>query len=554
MFSGNAEVDTNFAGGIGTDTLQVGTTGTAFVIANNDIWTGVTGVETISYVANTATTNTLALDVTAYAAGIRTIDQSAVTGATGNTIDISEFVGTDATTLTGSATGSTTITGGAGADTITGGSAADVFIVTAGNDVYTAGSGTIVDTFQFTKALLEANSGTTATYDGGAGTDIVDITTDGATIVDADFRGFTSIESLTTGDGTNSVILGTNANTSGIYTIVGGTGVDTITTGAGNHTIYGSTGADIIDGEAGTDTYVTSSTQVAANIEGAGTGTSTGLVINLGSSAITHPNVLSVTSANLASNLSSVASGQVAYLFNASLVTNSTVVDTISNIENVTLSGNGANYVVGSASANIVTLGNGADIVDTGDGDDIIIATSGALITADDILTGGAGTDALHITNVAGANAAVDDIATIESIVIKDGTAAADMTLTLTFTDANTVPLTIDASELDAGEVFTLVATDAEVDGALTVTGGGGADVLTTGDGADIITGGVGADTITGDVGADTIIYNTKLDGTAPGGIIVALAQELGIPVSFIAMGEKPIWQRAAPRLPSKSI
>ena len=31
----------------------------------------------------------------------------------------------------------------------------------------------------------------------------------------------------------------------------------------------------------------------------------------------------------------------------------------------------------------------------------------------------------------------------------------------------------------------------------------------------------------------------TKLDGTARGGIIVALAQELGIPVSFIAMGEK---------------
>jgi Ca2+-binding RTX toxin-like protein len=75
----------------------------------------------------------------------------------------------------------------------------------------------------------------------------------------------------------------------------------------------------------------------------------------------------------------------------------------------------------------------------------------------------------------------------------------------LTFTDANTVALTIDASELDAGEVFTLVATDAEVDGALTVTGGGGADVLTTGDGADIITGGGGPDTITGDVGADII-------------------------------------------------
>ena len=267
LFSGNAEVDTSFAGGIGTDTLQVGTTGTAFVIANNDIWTGVTGVETISYVANTATTNTLALDVTAYAAGIRTIDQSAVTGATGNTIDISEFVGTDATTLTGSATGSTTITGGAGPDTITGGSAADIFVASAGNDIVAAGGGTIVDIFEFTGTLLAANSGTTATYDGGAGTDIVDITTDGAFVVDADFRGFTSIETFTTGDGVNSLILSTNADASGITTITGGDGADTIDISAtafnNTVTINVSGGIDTVRLGAQTATIVFTGTDVA---------------------------------------------------------------------------------------------------------------------------------------------------------------------------------------------------------------------------------------------------------------------------------------------------
>ena len=30
----------------------------------------------------------------------------------------------------------------------------------------------------------------------------------------------------------------------------------------------------------------------------------------------------------------------------------------------------------------------------------------------------------------------------------------------------------------------------------------------------------------------------TKLDGTAKGGIVVAIAQELGVPVKFIGVGE----------------
>ncbi|SVB92066.1 uncharacterized protein METZ01_LOCUS244920, partial [marine metagenome] len=203
-----------------------------------------------------------------------------------------------------------------------------------------------------------------------------------STVVDT----LSNIEDVTlSGNGANYVV-----GSSGANVIVGGTGVDTITTGAGNDTIYGSTGADIIDGEAGTDTYVTSSTQVAANIEGAGTGTSTGLVINLGSTAITKASVLSVTSANLAGNLASVASGEVAYLYGSSDAAFSTVVDTLSNIEDVTLSGNGANYVVGSSGANVIVGGTGVDTITAGAGNDTITGAGGA-----DVIDAGAGNDTL---------------------------------------------------------------------------------------------------------------------------------------------------------------
>lgn len=174
------------------------------------------------------------------------------------------------------------------------------------------------------------------------------------------------------------------------------TGTDTVDGGAGNDTIHGSTGADQIDGGAGTgDTYVTSTTQIAANIAGAGTGTSTGIVINLGSTALTNANVLATSTKNLAGTKTTVESGQVAYLFDASLNTNSAVVDTLSNIENITLAGNGVNYVVGSASANVIVGGSGVDTIVAGNGADTV--------------TGGSAADVITLTETA-ANSAVDNI------------------------------------------------------------------------------------------------------------------------------------------------
>jgi len=123
--------------------------------------------------------------------------------------------------------GDDVIIGSVAKDVISAGAGADTITATAGNDVITGGAD--IDTYSTTEALMIANSGTTATFDGGDGVDIIDFSEDDVVnVVDADFRGFTSVATLTTGDGTNNVVLGTNASAAGIVTVTGGSGADTL--------------------------------------------------------------------------------------------------------------------------------------------------------------------------------------------------------------------------------------------------------------------------------------------------------------------------------------
>lgn len=161
--------------------------------------------------------------------------------------------------ITGGA-GDDVLQGNVGIDTIVGGLGNDTITATAGNDVSTGGAGN--DTFAFDEALLIANSGTTATYDGGDGTDILDFNEDAViNIVDADFRGITSVETLTTGDGVNNVVFGVNADTAGIKTVTGGTGADTLHFGSVDFdnalTIDTAGGADTITLSTSTDQVAT---------------------------------------------------------------------------------------------------------------------------------------------------------------------------------------------------------------------------------------------------------------------------------------------------------
>lgn len=138
LFDKNALVD-SIAGGSGANGLLLGTTGTAFAIAATDIWTRASGIESLTCVANT-TANTLVLDVSAETQGVKLIDLSSNSAATGNIINVSSFTSTN-TSLMGSATGATSIVGGAGNDTITGGTGNDTIVAGNGADVIYGGTG-----------------------------------------------------------------------------------------------------------------------------------------------------------------------------------------------------------------------------------------------------------------------------------------------------------------------------------------------------------------------------------------------------------------------------
>jgi hypothetical protein len=201
--------------------------------------------------------------------------------------------------------------------------------------------------------------------------------------------------------------------------------------------------------------------------------------------------------------LTSVATGQAAYTFNAALNTNSAVVDTLSNFENITLSGNGVNYVVGSDAANVIIGGTGIDTINAGKGNDTINGGTGV-----DDLDGGAGTDTFVYAGTAelvALNAAIDTV---------DGGAGTADAIRL---DGATTILAADLlTRIDNVEQITASATT----GALSITATAAAgtftgttfdtidfsgDTNTTGANVISITGATPITTIKGGAGVETI-------------------------------------------------
>ena len=342
----------------------------------------------------------------------------------------------------------------------------------------------------------------------------------------------------------------------GVDILKSSTGADTVVGGAGNDVIHGSIGGDNNDGGAGSDTYATVAAQVGANIEGAGTGQSSGLVINLSAATLTNSNVLSVGGQNLAGTLTGVASGTAAYQFGGAANTNSAKVITLTSIENVQLNGNGANYVVGSKAANTILGGTLVDTILAGDGNDTI--TGGDAI---DILTGGKGNDKYVYTvdidlfttsNIiedtiteasttgSGNDSIVIDanISTFTIVVGDDfGAKAVNIESITAVPSANVITLTFKADMVaDAAALTTIdlsgdtdatsnnvVSLAAILSGAYTLTGSAGIDTITGSTGIDTITGGEGADVITGGPGNDIIVL-TETTAAADDVVFQAIA------------------------------
>lgn len=163
----------------------------------------------------------------------------------------------------------------------------------------------------------------------------------------------------------------------------------------------------------------------------------------------------------------------------------------------------------------LVKASGGANVLAGGDGADIFEFGAITTFTAADSVSGGAGSDQIKVTADNSSTGGIFDVAShvgVEQItVLANSTATHDAKVTLNYASAYTGALAIDASALTSSSaVFTLAlaGVTANVDNALTVTGGAGGDTIATGDGADIITGGDGADVITGGLGANTVIVD----------------------------------------------
>jgi Ca2+-binding RTX toxin-like protein len=293
----------------------------------------------------------------------------------------------------------------------------------------------------------------------------------------------------------------------------------------------------IAGGGTGIDLITTNDTTVTEVGSG---NASTGVVVNLGSTAVSNVNVLLNASGHLGGTSTAVSAGTIQYMYAAADTTNvnSSIADTVSGIENYT-STDGINYVVGNSSANTITLGAGADYVDAGSGNDTITGGAGVdkllggigednfLYTVQanlvagsavvDTITGGSGTaDAIVINNngLAGFTVALGDaltrVTTVE--VIKAGGATDQViSLTLAATAASvsgikTVDLSLDTDN-SANNVINVDAITGAGNG-FTLKGGAGTDTITGTDFADIITGGAGNDIINGGSGIDRIVFS----------------------------------------------
>ncbi|MDA9214539.1 calcium-binding protein [Planktomarina temperata] len=322
-----------------------------------------------------------------------------------------------------------TVNSGAGNDTVTAAAAAESLFATGeGNDtvninnanaiVVNGGAGN--DTFKIkddvdsdaiivggegddTLTFLEDSTGTTAAKANFAfaGIETIDITAGGVTISAAQFAGDNEFK-LVGDSATADVLAITNGGTVGAtidasnvtfaatqgasLNITGKASLKDVITGTAlNDTITATTGGDVIDGGAGTDTFLAANL-AATDIEG-GTSDSSGVVINLGSTAVTNTSVLSKTSSFTADSVTSVGGGEIAYVFAAGGATNSSIVGSITGVENITGTA-GADYIVGSTVANVITGGTGVDYLVGGVGNDTFVQTYTDVDT-----TGGAVTD-----------------------------------------------------------------------------------------------------------------------------------------------------------------
>lgn len=484
---------------------------------------------TLGDASNVAPDKTLTVDGSALRAGVVVgigdgDDDGAVANIGENDTNGSETLALNANAIDGAVNvlggkGDDTVSGSEQADTILGNAGADLITGFGGADSIDAGAG--ADTLVFAS---EADLTAAAVVAGGADTDIIKFSAPVVDLTDAAFANVSSVESLITANGVNSVVLGSNAEKAGVLSVTGGIDADVLSvsgyvvSGAtlsgllGNDSLTGSAQGDDLSGGDGKDTLV----------GGAGDDKLTG------------------------------GAGQD---------------NVIGGEGNDSISTDGADTVDAGTGNDRVTLGTdaaAADVnVDLFDGNDTVVG--GNAVDGNDVLSGGAGTDVLTLNagskgGIVGNGTTIDPVISqiifngnftgFETITLAAGvdaldqaedgndiagsTNSYDITLNSDKNVAAGSTMTVDASALRAGvvvgfgdgedkgsvanigestdgvttnvvrsESLTLMA--AAVKGSMNVLGGAGGDTITVGDQADTVASGGGNDTVTTNGGNDSV-------------------------------------------------
>jgi hypothetical protein len=500
-------------GGTGSDTLTITGGGAGLTAAE---LAAVTKIETFKAASNAAQTIVMS-DNNVAAGGSLTYNAAAMTGSvltfTGSAETDGSYTittlgtgahiivlgnGSDTYTSTNTA-GVNTVTATAGNNTITTAAGADIITLGSGSDTVTTGAA--ADIIITSSANLNLND----TIAGGAGTDILKLSTDGSVVIDADFTNVTAVETLTlsAADLKLTATLGALAAAAGIVTVTDtdtsadGTFSLTVAAGFTNNlsvTIANDAAVKTIDATNYTKVLTINASDAdldgSASVFTGGTGTSdelkvtaTGQTITTGIASMTAIEKITTVAAAGALTMvladGNIASGKTLTIDGTSLDGDTLTVDASAET-NGTVTVNVSNAVAG---AHVITLGAGADTHSgaLGTGVQTVTATGGnntiTTGTAVDIINVGTGQDTITVN----AGTANTINFTLSTHLVANSATVTDWTATKGI-------ITFDVADLNAGATLQNIGSaDDAVAGDTGIEIITGATDLSAADDSDII-------------------------------------------------------------------
>jgi len=380
----NVDNGSNFTGGAGADSFNAAlTTGGLNTLGNLDALVGGSGVDTLNAeMTGSATITPLSLSgienvVVNFAGSTPTLALSNAASLTSVSAQTSAVNGI----FTGIAAGATLNVLDQAANVTFG------YAVTTGTQSATLNVSNVTTNSVITIAGIE-----TITVNSTGAANAIDLTATSATTLNVTGDKNLTLDDLGTAAHADALTSINAASFSGALDMgVAGVAIVSITGGSGNDKIYGTASVDnVIAGNAGNDTITLAANLTSADTIGGGDGTDI-LSVSGGSADTAFTNITSVETLTLASGGATTTLGTAAQAAGIVTINGSTASEIIT----------ATAYTVGLTFNGLDSSG-ATDSVTLGSGDDVFVYAGNLLLSSDDSLNGGAGTDTVRIDNSAG--------------------------------------------------------------------------------------------------------------------------------------------------------